>query len=127
MERICLQCRRPQFEFGVGKIPWRRERLPTPVFWPGEFCGLYSRWGCKESNTTDRLSFCIKQVYQHHFPNSICSLHVSVQHFGNSHSISSFFLAITIFVMGSVISDLRCSYCNCFGVPQVTTILRQRT
>ena len=23
----------------VGKIPWRRERLPTPVFWPGEFHG----------------------------------------------------------------------------------------
>ena len=21
----------------VGKIPWRRERLPTPIFWPGEF------------------------------------------------------------------------------------------
>ena len=21
----------------VGKIPWRRERLSTPVFWPGEF------------------------------------------------------------------------------------------
>ena len=20
--------------------PWRRERLPTPVFWPGEFHGL---------------------------------------------------------------------------------------
>ena len=32
--------------------PWRRERLPTPVFWPGEFHGLYcpytlARW-CKE-------------------------------------------------------------------------------
>ena len=26
----------------VGKIPWRRERLPTPVFWPGEFRGLYN-------------------------------------------------------------------------------------
>ena len=24
----------------IGKIPWRRERLPTPVFWPGEFHGL---------------------------------------------------------------------------------------
>ena len=24
----------------VGKIPWRREKLPTPVFWPGEFHGL---------------------------------------------------------------------------------------
>ena len=22
------------------EIPWRRERLPTPVFWPGEFHGL---------------------------------------------------------------------------------------
>ena len=22
---------------GVGKIPWIREGLPTPVFWPGEF------------------------------------------------------------------------------------------
>ena len=26
----------------VGKIPWKKERLPTPVFWPGEFHGLYS-------------------------------------------------------------------------------------
>ena len=24
----------------VGKIPWRRERLPIPVLWPGEFHGL---------------------------------------------------------------------------------------
>ena len=40
----------------VGKIPWRRERLPTPVFWPGEFHGLYSPWGCKELDTTEQLS-----------------------------------------------------------------------
>ena len=33
------------WETGVGKIPWRRERLPTPVFWPGEFHGLYRPWG----------------------------------------------------------------------------------
>ena len=26
----------------VEKVPWRRERLPTPVSWPGEFHGLYS-------------------------------------------------------------------------------------
>jgi len=38
---------------GLGKIPWRRERLPTPVFWPGEFHGLYSPWGCKESEMTE--------------------------------------------------------------------------
>ena len=35
---------------------WRWERLPTPVFWPGEFNGLYSPWGCKESDMTERLS-----------------------------------------------------------------------
>ena len=38
-ERIRLQCGRPGFDSWVGKIPWRRERLPTPVFWPGEFHG----------------------------------------------------------------------------------------
>ena len=25
---------------GLGRLPWRRERLPTPVFWPGEFHGV---------------------------------------------------------------------------------------
>ena len=35
-----LQCGRPGFDPWVGKIPWRRERPPTPVFWPGEFHGL---------------------------------------------------------------------------------------
>ena len=45
-------------ETWVGKIPWRRERLPTPVFWPGEFhrqrnLAGYSPWGRKESDTTE--------------------------------------------------------------------------
>ena len=30
--RICLQCRRPWFDSWVGKLSWRRDRLPTPVF-----------------------------------------------------------------------------------------------
>ena len=30
--------------------PWRREWLSTPVFWPGEFHGMYSP---KESDRTD--------------------------------------------------------------------------
>ena len=42
----------------VGKIPWRREQLPTPVFLPRKSCGQrslagYSRWGRKESDTTE--------------------------------------------------------------------------
>ena len=55
-QRICLQCRRPWFNSWLGNIPWKRERLPTPVFWPGEFHGLYSPWGLKESDTTEWLS-----------------------------------------------------------------------
>ena len=52
-QRIHLQCGRPGFHPWVGKIPWRGERLPTPVFWPGEFHGLYSPWGRKELDTTE--------------------------------------------------------------------------
>ena len=37
----------------LGKVPWRRERLPTPVFWPGEFHGPQ---GHKELDMTERLS-----------------------------------------------------------------------
>ena len=47
-------CGRPGFHPWVGKIPWRRERLPPPVFWSGEFQGLNSPWGCKESDAEQR-------------------------------------------------------------------------
>ena len=47
------------WETWVGKIPWRRERLPTLVFWLGEFHGLYSPWGRKESDTSERLSLSL--------------------------------------------------------------------
>ena len=41
---------------GLGKSPEEGNGLPTPVFWPGEFHGLYNPWGCKESDMTERLS-----------------------------------------------------------------------
>ena len=30
---------------GLGRSPGEGNKLPTPVFWPGEFHGLYSLWG----------------------------------------------------------------------------------
>ena len=41
----------------TGKIPWRREWQPTPIFLPGKSHGQrsltgFSSWGCKESDTT---------------------------------------------------------------------------
>ena len=56
-----IACRSPALEAGAllselpGKMPWRRERQPTPVFWPGEFHGLYSPVAT-ESDTTEWLS-----------------------------------------------------------------------
>ena len=47
------------WETCVGKTPWRRERLPTPAFWPGEFNVLYSPWVHKESDVTGRLSLLL--------------------------------------------------------------------
>ena len=60
-ERICLQCRRPEFNPRIRKIPWRGEWLATPVFLPGEFHGqrslaAYSPWNRKKSGTTERLT-----------------------------------------------------------------------
>ena len=45
----------------VVKIPWKRKRLPTLVFWPGEFHGLYSPWDHKESDATERLSLSLRK------------------------------------------------------------------
>ena len=58
-ERLHLQCGRPGFNPWIGKIPWRRERLPTPVLWPGKFHGLYSLWGHKELDTTEQPSLAL--------------------------------------------------------------------
>ena len=49
-----LQCWRPGFDPWVGKIPWRKEQLPTPIFWTGKFHGLYSPWVWKELDTTEQ-------------------------------------------------------------------------
>ena len=58
------QCRRHKrcgFDPWIRKNPWRREWHPTPVFLPGELHGQrilagYSPRGCKESDTTERLT-----------------------------------------------------------------------
>ena len=64
---MVLQCGRPGFDPWIGKIPWRRERLLTPVFWPGEFRGLYNPWACKKSDTLSNFHFHL------HLAHSGCS------------------------------------------------------
>ena len=51
---------------------------------------------------------CLEQVYWHHFSNSICSLHVLVLHFGNSCTMSNYFIVIILCVMVICNHDLWC-------------------
>ena len=46
------------WETCIWKIPWRKERLPTPVFWPGEFHG-------SEFHTTEWLSLSLSRDLEH--------------------------------------------------------------
>ena len=60
-QRISLQCRRPGFDPWVGKIPRRREWLPTPVRQWATHSGTLA-WKIlwtedKESDRTDQLHF----------------------------------------------------------------------
>ena len=65
MVKNLLKYRRPRFDPYVGKIPWRKEWLPTPVFLPGELHGQrshlvgYSPWGRKESDMTEPLTLSV--------------------------------------------------------------------
>ena len=64
---------KPRFSPWVGKIPWRRKWLPTPVFLPGEPRGQRSLVGCspwarKQSDATERLTF-----HFHFSPSTLCS------------------------------------------------------
>ena len=58
--RICPQCGKHRFDSWVGKILWRKEWLPTPVFSPGESHGQrrlvsYSHCCRKELDRTATL------------------------------------------------------------------------
>jgi len=68
---ISLQCGRPDFDPWVRKTPWRRKWQSISVLLPGKSHGQkslvgYSPWGCKESDTTERLDFIIWRT-------SVCS------------------------------------------------------
>ena len=88
-----LQCRRPGFEPWAGKIPWRRERLPTPVFWPGKFHGLYSPWGHKK--------LCPTEWFSLHFTHNLCALKNHFSHNEQAYLINSTYGNLTCSVQFS--------------------------
>ena len=67
--KSACQYKRPRFDPWVGKIPWRREWLPTPVFLPGKshrqrsLAGYTVHGVAKESDTIWRLNDNNKYIY----------------------------------------------------------------
>ena len=63
----CRRLKRRRFDPWVGKIPWSRKWLPTPVFLPGESHGQrsivgYTPWGHKASDTTEVDLACTHEL-----------------------------------------------------------------
>ena len=83
-------------QFLVGQIPWRRERLPIPLFWPGEFYELYSPWGRKESNNWATFTLYLRDIlmcldvkliqyesyYSVFYPLTLCCVSFSIKTIG---------------------------------------------
>ena len=111
VKKIRLQCRRPGFNPWVGKIPWRREWQPTPVFLPGESTwteepgGLQSigsqrvRRGWATKHTHISLSQC--HLLKSHFTNSLQCRHKSSMRTYIGLFPGSLFCFIGVFVSGS--------------------------
>ena len=52
---VCIHQMEKIFLLPIHRVLVEKERLPTPVLWPGEFHGLYSPWGRRESDMTEQL------------------------------------------------------------------------
>ena len=46
--------------------PLEKGRVPTPVFWLGEFHGPYSLWCHQESDTHEQLSLSLSYCFKYH-------------------------------------------------------------
>ena len=63
--RICLQYRKPGFNPQVGKMPWRRDWQPIPVFLPGDFHGQRSLAGSGPWGRRVRHNWRTNRYIQH--------------------------------------------------------------
>ena len=65
---ICV-CIEPRFQPWVGKIPWKRERLPTPVFWPANSldCIVHgvakSQTGLSKKEKKKKKNLCMQIIF----------------------------------------------------------------
>ena len=112
--RICLQCRRPECNPWIGKIPWRRKWLLTPVFLPGKSHGQKFNSGDISGNCTyistfwfwkikirilTPLSLVISSYLWNglHLGKDICSYDVPTCHEARASNFTEIYLIYSVF------------------------------
>ena len=124
---------RPGFDHWVGMTPWRRERPLTPVFWPGEFHGVYIvHWVTKSRRGLSNFHFTLQwQLWIH------LSDHKKKSYTWTAWQVASLYFMISflffIFIFGMCVSspisvlliekaktehtvDYRIGYCNIYHI-----------
>ena len=81
----------------VQTLGWKHpleKEIAIPAFWPGEFHGLYSPWGHKDSDTTEHLSLYL-DIYRWE---SVTGLlyGILLSHLGNYHPQQRIWLELII-------------------------------
>ena len=96
----------------TGKIPWRREQPPTPVFLPGEFHGQrslsgYSPEGRKESDMTVQLSIYFYLLSCHCGCHGSCFIWLSPQEQKLYKKKGFIFCAPIVFLIPKILAHIR--------------------
>ena len=122
----CRRLKRCQFDPWVGKIPWRKEWLHTPVLLSGESPGQRSLAGyspqlCKELDVIEmtqhahmlnnRFSMQTKQLYTGR------KCHLGLSKLGRSQCLASKH-SLTLFVVDPVAGDLKSKFIHCLQNPR---------
>ena len=111
-------------KFFQGKIPWRREWQPTPVFLPGEFHGQrslvsYSPWSHTELDTTEQLThththtrsiFNFEKNWQAVFQSDYHFIFPLVVYEGSSFSTFIPILVIICLLIVTILVDVKCYF-----------------
>ena len=85
--------------------------LPTLVFWPEEFHGLYSPWGCKELDMTERLSLSLPFSFMGNFSISMQSQLMVFNLLPSKSHLDSF-----MFYLSLGINDIRMYTLNIYAI-----------
>ena len=92
-KKIHLKFRRPRFDSWMGKIPWSRERLPTPVSWLENSMDCIVQGVAKSRRRLNKLSLSLSIYNVENIPEAKIK---------NRHDIISFIFSLEFYIKASM-------------------------